>query len=221
MYNYGSDVTKFQLNNTATGTPVLANGAVSPYKNLVKGAAEFWGNFHPVTLAASANITTASAGATGSSIPALYTYAPAAGNGFQDFTSYGIGAQLGFSGLAGFTLGGSYQDLGRYGTTHGQNKEQDVYSLGAKYEFDKVGVAASWINSSQYNNLLSTTGATATSLTTTNYVSSYNAYGVGAVYTWFPGLTSNADGVIFRQGVDNHADNNDGYVLLVSQRLAF
>jgi len=221
MYDYGTDVTKFQSTaGAATGiTPFVNNTAVSPYKNLVKGAAEFWGNFSPVTLAASANITTADAGASAAGLPALYTFAPAAGNGFQDFTSYGVGAQLGFTGLAGFTLGGSYQDLGRYGTVHGQNKDQDVFSLGAKYEFDKVGVAASWINSSQYNNLLA--GVPAGSLTTTNYVSSYNAYGVGAVYTWFPGLTTNADGVIFRQSVDNQADNNDGYVLLVSQRLAF
>ncbi len=212
LYDYGSNVVKF---NSGAAT----NGAISPYKNDIKAAAEFWGNWHPVTLAASANLQTADAGATGTGVPAMYASAPGAGNGFQDFTSWGLGAQLGFSGLAGFTLGGSYQDLGRYGTTHAQNKNQDVYTVGAKYEFDKVGVGVSYLTSSQYNNLL--TGGTATGVVNSNYVSSYNAWGLGATYTWFPGLTTSADGVMFEQNVTNQADNNDGYVLLVSQRLAF
>ena len=212
MYDYGSNVTKYQV----TG---VTNGTVSPYKNDIKAAAEFWGNWHPVTLAASVNVQTADAGATGAGVPALYATAPAAGAGFQSFTSYGLGAQLGFTGLAGFTLGGSYQDLGRYGTTHGQNKNQDVWTVGAKYEFDKVGVGVSYLTSSQYDNLLA--GGTGASLPNTNYVSSYNAWGIGATYTWFPGLTTSADGVMFQQGVANQPDNNNGYVLLVSQRLAF
>ncbi|HEU0117808.1 MAG TPA: porin [Alphaproteobacteria bacterium] len=215
LYDYGSNVTKY--NNTG-----VTNGVASPYNNVVKAAGEFWGNWHPVNLAASANIQTGNGGAnggTGSTNPALFSTAPT-GVGFQDYTSWGVGAQLGFSGLAGFTLGGSYQDLGRYGTVHGQNKNQDTWTVGAKYEFDKVGLAASYVTSSQYDNLLAggTAGATVSS---TNYVSSFNAWGLGATYTWFPGLTTNADGVIFEQGVANQADNNDGYVLLISQRLAF
>jgi hypothetical protein len=151
----------------------------------------------------------------------MFAYAPT--GGFQDYTSYGIGAQLGTSYLAGFTIGGSYQDLGRYGTVHGQNKSQDVYTVGAKYEFDKVAVGASYLTSSQYDNLLATSvlATPAVTRTNTNYVSSYNAEGIGATYTWFPGLTTNGDAVLFQQGVSNQADTNNGYVLLVSQRLAF
>lgn len=214
MYDYGSNVVKY--NTLAAGTN---NGAPSPYKNDIKAAAEFWGNWHPVTLAASANLQTANAGGTGSAVPAMFGSAPAAGNGFQDFTSWGLGAQLGLTQLPGFTLGGSYQDLGRYGTTHAQNKAQDVYTVGAKYEFDKVGVGVSYLTSSQYDNLL--TGGTAAGVANSNYVSSYNAWGLGATYTWFPGLTTSGDAVMFQQGVTNQSDTNNGYVLLVSQRLAF
>jgi hypothetical protein len=218
LYDYGSNVVKFQTGGTTlTGA---GNTSVSPYKNDIKAAAEFWGNWHPVTLAASANLQTADAGSTGSSTVLMYPTAPA--GGYQDFTSWGLGAQLGITSLPGFTIGGSYQDLGRYGTTHGQNKAQDVYTVGAKYEFDKVGVGLSYLTSSQYDNLLSGPVAPfAVTTTNTNYVSSYNAWGLGATYTWFPGLTTNGDAVMFEQGVSNQADTNDGYVLLVSQRLAF
>jgi predicted porin len=149
----------------------------------------------------------------------MFGTAPSAS--FQDYTSWGLGAQVGFDQLAGFTLGGSYQDLGRYGTSHGQNKNQDVWTVGGKYEFDKVAVAANYITSSQYDNLLSAFGATGATTTNTNYVSSFNAWGVGATYTWFPGLTTGVDGVLFQQGVSNRSDNNDGYVLLISQKLTF
>jgi len=57
--------------------------------------------------------------------------------------------------------------------------------------------------------------------TSTNYVSNFNAYSAGANYTWFPGMSSNLDGVVFSQSVDGQRDHNDGYVVLVSQKLAF
>ena len=34
---------------------------------------------------------------------------------------------------------------------------------------------------------------------TDNYVRSFNAESIGASYTWFPGLSSNVDGVLFQQ----------------------
>ena len=218
MYNYGSGINKVQTASTVAG--IYGASVVSPYKNKVDGAVKYWGNFSPVTVAASANISTASAGATGISSPALYANAPASG-GFQDFTTFGLGAQVGFTQLSGLTIGGSYQDLGRYGTTHGQNKAQDVYTLGAKYEFDKVAGAANYMTSSQYDNLLAGGTTAGYTTTNTNYVSSFNSYGVGATYTWFPGLTTAADAVFFQQGVSNISDNNDGYVLLVAQKLTF
>jgi len=218
QYNYGSGVSKFNSSTTST-LPLSTGGALSPYKNKVDGAVEYWGNFHPVTVAASANISTANAGATGSTSPSEYYYAPAAGHGFRDFTSWGAGTQVGLNSLPGFTLGGSYEDLGHYGTTHGQNREQDVWSFGGKYEFDKVAVAANYITASEYDNLL--LGNEARALTDTNYVNSFNAYGFGATYTWFPGLTTSGDAVFFDQSVANNNDHNNGYVLLVAQKLTF
>lgn len=208
MYDYGQNVVKYNATSATT------NGATSPYQDVVQGAAEYTGNFHPVNVVASAIITTGSAGANGTTTPTLYANAPSAS--FQDFTSWGLGTQVGFN---GFTLGGSYVDEGRYGTVHGQNKAQDVWSLGGKYEFDKVGVAINYLSGEGYDNLL--TGGTTTNTTQANYVSTFDAYGFGATYTWFPGFTSSFDGVFFDQGVANQPDNNDGYVFLVSQKLAF
>lgn len=209
-YNYGSGVTKYQ-------TSGVTNGAVSPYKNVVDGALEYWGNIHPVTIAASINVNTAKAGATGAGIPAMYGTAPS--GAFRDYTTVGFGTQVGYQ---GFTVGGSYVDEGHYGTVSGQNKSQDIFTLGGKYEFDKVAVAASWLTGQGYDNLLAAPLlASANPLAGKNYVSDFNAYGAGATYTWFPGLTTNADGILFSQKVDGNADHNDGYVFLVSQKLTF
>ena len=107
-----------------------------------------------------------------------------------------------------------------YDTEHGQNKAQDVATIGAKYEFDKVGVAASWLTGQGYADYLSLATAS-TSRNLTDYVRSFNNEGIGATYTWFPGLTSAVDGVLFQQKVSGVANENDGYVLLLSQKLAF
>jgi hypothetical protein len=53
-----------------------------------------------------------------------------------------------------------------------------------------------------------------------NYVKDFDSYGLGGTYTWAPGLTTNLDGVMFDQEMETGV-KNDGYVLLVSQKLAF
>jgi len=219
MYDYGSG--GLQTNQTG-GNFVnngLLNGPASPYQDLLKGAVQYTGNFHPVNVTASAQILNGSAQNTGGANPYLFNYAPATGNNspFQSFTAWGLGTQVAFS---GFTVGGSYNDLGHYGATHGQNKSQQNFTLGGKYEMDKVAVGISWLNGQGYDNLLAVPAAG--TVTGTNYVGSFNAYGAGATYTWFPGLTSAVDGVIFNQDVDTVAGgHNDGYVFLVSQKLTF
>jgi len=84
------------------------------------------------------------------------------------------------------------------------------------------------LNGEGYNNLFQTVasgGGTGqqffTNETDANYVSNFNAYGAGAAYTWFPGLTSNADAVFYQQDVRDQRDHNDGYVLLISQKMTF
>jgi hypothetical protein len=214
LYNYGQSAVLTQSSSALTGN------ANSPYTDVVKGAVQYTGSFHPVDLTASAQVLTGSSshnplGAT--------TLGGALGGGVsgsaskaQDFTAWGVGLQAGFSGL---TLGASYTDQGRYNTIHGQNKAQDIASIGAKYEFDKVGVGANWLTGQGYADYL--TGGAGTTANLTDYVRSWNAEGVGATYTWFPGLTSAIDGVMFQQKVSNITDHNDGYVVLLAQKLTF
>jgi outer membrane protein OmpU len=225
MYDYGQNVLKFS-NNTGAANTVSPANQLSPYQDVVKSALEYTGNFHPVNLAASAQLITGSAGNVNMANTQLGQFSGAglAGSTAQDFTAWGLGTQVGFG---GFTLGGSWNDMGRYMTVHGQNKSQDDWTIGGKYEFDKVAVGVSYLNGEGYNNLFATSGAggigqtIAKTVTQTNYVDSYNAYGVGAAYTWFPGLTTNADAVLFNQSVRDQLDKNDGYVLLISQKMTF
>lgn len=226
MYDYGSNVIKFDLASANFGN----DRVVSPYQDVVKVAGAYTGNFNPVNFAFSAQLLTGSSSGgdlntftLGSSAPALVA-ATAQGGKAMDFVAWGLGTQVGF---AGFTLGGSYNNMGHYMATHGQNKTQEVWTLGGKYEFDKVAVGASWLNGNGYNNLFATAanggagGAPAQNVTQTNYVSSYNAYSAGASYTWFPGLTSAVDGTLFSQDVRDQRDHNDGYVFLISQKMTF
>ena len=139
----------------------------------------------------------------------------------MSFFAWGLGGQLGFDQVAGLTVGGSYNNLGHYNAAQGQNKAQDVWTAGAKYEFDKVGVAVSYENASEYDNMLLGGTVVGTKPTANNYVGNFNGYGAGATYTWFPGLTSAVDGMLFQQKVDNQLDHNDGYVVMLSQKLTF
>jgi len=226
MYDYGSNVTKFYAAAPAAGGG--ANGqANSPYQDVVKAAVEYWGNWHPVHAALSAQLiegqgsttglattTIGGAGAAASATPAGKAMA---------FGAWGLGGQLGIDQVAGLTLGASYNNLGHYDAVHGQNKNQQVFDVGAKYEFDKIGVAVNYLNGSEYDNMLLSGAVAGTTANDTNYVSNFNGYGAGATYTWFPGLTSAADLTFFTQGMDTQVDtaHNDGYVFLVSQKLTF
>ncbi|MDX2028411.1 MAG: porin [Alphaproteobacteria bacterium] len=220
-YDYGSSIIKF----SETGNGSANSRVYSPYQDVIEGDIAYWGNFNPVSVVLSAQITTGDSspdGATGS-LPVLFQNAPTvigpdpSNPAFQDFTAWGLGGQVTY---AGVTVGGSYNDMGRYGTVHDQNRQQEVWTAGAKYEMDKVSVAANWLNGEGYSNLLrSGSGTTASTVNGTNYVM-FNAYGAGATYTWFPGLTSAVDGVFFNQSA-NRNDHNEGYVIMLSQKMTF
>ena len=210
LYDYGQNIIK-----SAGITPGGTN-TVSPDQDIVKGVAQYTGNFKPVNVTASAEWIHGGASHT----PLANTNFGAGltgGGDTHDFNSWGLGAQAAFNGV---TLGGGYTNLGDYNTVEGQGKDQSSFNLGAKYEFDKVGVAASWIDGRGYDNILTGGGAGPIN-GNTNYVKSFNAYGAGATYTWFPGLTSNLDGVMFNQKVEDESGKQGGYTVLVSQRLAF
>ena len=217
LYDYGQNIIK------SAGVTTGGTNGVSPDQDIIKGVAQYTGNFKPVNVTASAEWIHGGASHTPLASTTFGQGLGTNGEGLgltsdtKDFNSWGLGAQAAFNGV---TLGGGYTSLGDYNTIAGQNKDQSSFNLGAKYEFDKVGVAASWIDGRGYDNILGTSTDAAVG-GNTNYVKSFNAYGAGATYTWFPGLTSNVDGVMYNQKVEDETGKQGGYTLLVSQRLAF
>lgn len=105
----------------------------------------------------------------------------------RSYTTWGLGTQAMY---AGFTLGASYVDAGRAYTATGEDDDQNVWTLGLKYEFDKVAVAASYLDA-ESNGL------------------DNSAIGLGAAYTWFPGLTTSADAVFFDQDGTVSTEDNE------------
>lgn len=196
FYNYGSNVTLTDGSNTN-----------SPYSNVVKGAVAYTGAFKPVTVGLSVDVVT------GSSKNDASTVWMGSAGAAQDFTTWGVAAQ---AAADGFTLGGTYTDMGDYNTFAAQSKDQQTYSVALKYEFNKVGVGVSYLGGEGYSNTLTHTGTGVND----QYVKDFNAYGVGGTYAWAPGLTTNVDGVMFDQKTESSVKNS-GYVLLVSQKLAF
>jgi outer membrane protein OmpU len=207
MYNYGSQTT---LNQTGT---VGQTNTLSPYHDVFKGALAYDGNIAPVAVKAAGYVITGDASGGGATSYTWTNSAPA-GN-IQNFTAWGLGAQ---GALDGFTLGAGYDSQGHYDAVTGQDKSQHTYNAGLKYEFNKAAVGVSYLGGEGYANHM--TSAVTTAAATSDYVSTYNSYGAGGSYTWAPGLTSNLDGVYFDQKTDASVENK-GYVLLVSQKLAF
>ncbi|MBV8061603.1 MAG: porin [Alphaproteobacteria bacterium] len=207
LYDYGQSVNNYK---NGAGT-----SKISPYVDVIKSALQYTGKYGKVDVTASAQLIAGShSNETGT---VLFGGSSGVAGTARDFTSYGFGTQVGYN---GWTFGGSYTDLGHYNEVASQGKSQETYSGGAKYEFDKVAVAANYLGGKGYVNYLQTTAGTAPSAANA-YVGSFNSYGTGAAYTWFPGLTSNIDGVLFAQKSGVTTDHDDGYVVLVSQKLAF
>ena len=193
LYDYGQNVDSY----------VGTNGN-SPYKDVIEADLQYTGKVSSVDVTASAQLVTGTAGTNAATV---LTAANA-----SNFTAWGLGAQAAYN---GFTVGASYADNGHYNASAGQNKDQDVWTVGGKYEFDKVAVGVSYLTGEGYANYLTNSAGTKTS----SYVDSFDAYSAGATYTWFPGLTSNVDGVFFDQSAT--VGSNQGYVLLLSQKLTF
>jgi outer membrane protein OmpU len=140
--------------------------------------------------------------------------------GVRDYSSWGLGAQVGY---AGFTVGGNYTDAGDYNKTQAQTDEQTSWTVGASYKFDRASIAASYLAAEGYNNMLNGT-ATAASGAQSNYVSDYSAWGIGAGYSLFDGMVTSVDAVFFEQDASGTvAGNRDvsGHVVILSNRISF
>lgn len=185
--------------STDTGSSTaLYNSDSLGYKNMIEATAQYTGTFSPVSVVVSPMLIAGEG------------TEDAAANAVRDFTAWGLGAQAMY---AGFTVGASYVDAGHYMTAKnaGQTDDQDAMTVGVKYEFDKVGVAANYMSGEGYQHALAAG----------TYVDNFSALGLGATYTWFPGLTTAADAVFFDQNREDTGANNIGHVLMLSQKMTF
>lgn len=211
----------FAPNQNDGGTSVLvtnAGGAGNPlgsnnYKNVIEAGAGYEGTwFDKFSTKAGFTLHTAD------NVDAR-TFN---GDAVEDFTSWGIGAQVGY---AGFAIGGSYVDAGSYNATALQDDDQSVWSVGASYKFDRASIAGSYLEGSGYQNMLggAIAGGDASS---DNYVDHYRAWGIGAGYSLFDGMVTSVDAVFYKQegrigaGAAGSADN-DGHVIILSNRISF
>jgi hypothetical protein len=142
-------------------------------------------------------------------------------NGAQDFFAWDIGAQVSY---AGFTVGGSYADAGRYNTDRGgvQNRDQTVWTAGATYKFDRASIGGSYLNGEGYspNFAAAAVGPANNSF----YVQDYEAWGIGAGYSLFDGMVTSVDAVWYdqdRPAAGAGSGDVDGYVVILSNRVAF
>ena len=205
FYNQGQSV--------VTLNPGTAN---ANYMNFVKAGARYEGKFMDKVSALAGFVLTTAEG-TNNVLTGL-----TAGSA-RDYTSWELGAQLGY---AGFTLGGGYTDAGRFNTVAGQSNDQYVWNVGLGYKFDRASIAGSYLRGAGYNNAGFGAGAltaadSATPAAWQNYVSDYSAWGIGAGYSLFDGMTTSVDAVFFDQNRPGSIGDNDGHVVILSNRVAF
>jgi outer membrane protein OmpU len=143
----------------------------------------------------------------------------------QDYLSLGLGGQVNF---AGFTVGASYTNGGHYDEAQGQDKPQDMWTLGAKYDWNKASFAINLEDGEGYNLAWAGAAPSATlgesktgDTTDMDYMRNYDAIGFGATYTWFPGLVSGVDVVFFNQSGEYSNEGDSGAVAILSQRINF
>jgi len=188
----GAAVNKYDATSGATG---------GSYRNQIEATIQYTGTIKNVNLILSPLLATGEGDGAKAAAPV------------RDYTLWGIGGQAAY---AGFTFGASFVDAGKFGTTVAQDKQQDVLTLGLKYEFDKVAMAVNYMNGEGYFN-----GQTFTNTPAATYIDDFSAYGVGATYTWFPGLTTAADAVFFDQKRNTLVGHDKGHVLMLSQKMTF
>jgi hypothetical protein len=206
-------------NNSISGTGL---STTSMYDNQVEAALGWSGSYDKWSFKATGLATTAEGnqdvGFFGGGI--LAGHRPQ-----QDYLSLGIGGQVNY---AGFTVGTSYTDPGHYDEVAGQDKQQYMWTVGGKYDWSHASLAINYEDGEGYNT--ARIGAAAASfgtakagetVTDANYLRDYQAVGLGATYTWFPGLVSGVDLVFFDQYGAYTGSDDSGEVVILSQRVNF
>jgi hypothetical protein len=184
-------------NTAGAGNPLGTNN----YKNVVEIGGGYEGTwFDKFSTKAGVVVTTADNTNT--------TFVGAVHNGF---TSWNVGAQIGY---AGFAVGGNYVDAGNYNKSVAEHGNQDVWSVGASYKFDRASVAGSYLHGHGFNN-------NAIFVAGDNNDTNYTAWGIGAGYSLFDGMVTSVDAVFYDQDTPTGAGNNDGHVVILSNRIAF
>jgi hypothetical protein len=202
------------MTNNSTVGPVGATAATygNLYDNQVEAALGWSGSFDKANIKITGLATTAES----NDDVTLGGLTPA-----TDYLSLGLGAQVNF---AGFTVGGSYSNGGHYDATKGEDKPQDMWTLGVKYDMDKASFAINGELGEGYDIAWGTGGGvakTGDSAANPDYIRQYDALGFGATYTWFPGLVSGVDVVFFNQDGEMSDEGDSGVVAILSQRVNF
>jgi hypothetical protein len=214
--------TQGMTNSSTTGGVGAGTATISNiYDNQIEASLGWTGSFDKVGIKVTGLATTADA----NQDVANTAGAAASSTLQQDYLSLGLGAQFNY---AGFTVGGSYTNAGHYDALANQDKPQDMWTLGAKYDWEKASFAINgelgegydlaWGNGASIGQL----GQNKTGDTTDyDYIRQYDAIGLGATYTWFPGLVSGVDVVLFNQEGEFSNVSNSGAVAILSQRVNF
>jgi outer membrane protein OmpU len=207
------------MTNSSVVGPVGTAATVSNlYDNQVEAAIGWSGSYDKANFKVTGLATTAEANDDVASAVGAHAFA-------QDYLSLGLGGQVGF---AGFTVGASYSNAGHYDALAGQDKPQDMWTLGAKYDWGQAAFAINGELGEGYDISWAglAPGATlgeskAGDVIDTDYIRQYDAIGFGATYTWFPGLVSGVDVVLFNQEGEYSNVSDSGAVAILSQRVNF
>lgn len=170
-------------NDSTSGNPIANLYATNLYQNQVEAALGWSGSFDKWNFKATGLATTAEANealpAGGGALVGLL--------GQPDYLSLGIGAQVNY---AGFSVGASYTDPGHYDEFSGHDKDQYMWTIGGKYEWNQAAFAINYEDGEDYNTAWSSlaaanmgtakAGETPISI---DYVKDYQAVGLGATYT--------------------------------------
>ena len=202
-------------NSTVGAFPTTATFG-NMYDNQVEGALGWSGSYDKANIKVTGLATTAESN---NDVQFLGTHPLA-----TDYLTLGLGGQVNF---AGFTVGGSYSNGGHYDAAKGQDKPQDMWTAGVKYDMDKASFAINGEMGEGYDIAWGVGGGIAKENPTfqaplnSDYIRSYDALGFGATYTWFPGLVSGVDVVFFNQDGEYSSEGDSGVVAILSQRVNF